>query len=159
MPLRLNQCPLFKNTLIHQINHTLNLENPVWREVQHHYSTPLWFFYIIVLKNLNLGLYIVNCNPFILLNVSFPTSSSTYLRTIIPSFSFLKQLMAENPQRVYPMAPAANNGVTQSKSDLESATVQSEELRRRKKMKYLTCGVAFAVFQTIVIVIFSLTVM
>lgn len=57
------------------------------------------------------------------------------------------------------MAPPANNYVAPSKSDVESATLQSEELRRKKKMKYLTYGVAFVVFQTIVIVVFSLTVM
>lgn len=35
----------------------------------------------------------------------------------------------------------------------------SEELRRQKRIKYIKYGVAFVVFQTIVIVIFSLTVM
>lgn len=34
-----------------------------------------------------------------------------------------------------------------------------EELRRKKKKKYITYGIAFVVFQTIVILIFSLTVM
>lgn len=35
--------------------------------------------------------------------------------------------------------------MSQSKSDVESATVQSEELRRMQKMKFVTYGVAFCV--------------
>lgn len=53
---------------------------------------------------------------------------------------------------------AAVNGL--HKSDVESsAAANSEEIRRKKRMKYLTYGIAFVVFQTIVIVIFSLTIM
>ncbi|KAA8539976.1 hypothetical protein F0562_026668 [Nyssa sinensis] len=57
--------------------------------------------------------------------------------------------------KVYPMPQA--NGPT--KHDEEAATVQSEELRRKKRMKYLAYGVAFVVFQTGIILIFALTVM
>ncbi|KAA8539981.1 hypothetical protein F0562_026673 [Nyssa sinensis] len=49
------------------------------------------------------------------------------------------------------------NGPT--KHDEEAATVQSDELRRKKRMKYLAYGVAFVVFQTGIILLFALTVM
>ncbi|KAF8380154.1 hypothetical protein HHK36_027637 [Tetracentron sinense] len=63
--------------------------------------------------------------------------------------------MAERDQQVYPLAQA--NG--HAKSDVESATVQSAELRRKKKIKCFAYIAAFAVFQTIIILVFALTVM
>ncbi|KAF8376758.1 hypothetical protein HHK36_031568 [Tetracentron sinense] len=63
--------------------------------------------------------------------------------------------MAEKDQQGYPLAPA--NG--HARSDLESSTLQSKELRRKKKIKCLVYIAAFAVFQTIIILVFALTVM
>uniref|UniRef100_A0A5B7AIE8 Late embryogenesis abundant protein LEA-2 subgroup domain-containing protein n=1 Tax=Davidia involucrata TaxID=16924 RepID=A0A5B7AIE8_DAVIN len=61
--------------------------------------------------------------------------------------------MAEKGQQVYPMSQA------RAKHDEEAATVPSEELRRKKRMKCLAYVVAFAVFQTGIILLFALTVM
>ncbi|KAF8380151.1 hypothetical protein HHK36_027634 [Tetracentron sinense] len=55
-------------------------------------------------------------------------------------------------QQVYPQAPA--NGY--AKVDVES---QSAELRRKKRIKCFAYIAAFAVFQTIIILVFALTVM
>ena len=64
--------------------------------------------------------------------------------------------MAEKTnQQAYPMAPATK----QPRSDEESATLTSEELRRRKRIKLAIYIAAFAVFQTIVILVFVLIVM
>ncbi|KAG2673234.1 hypothetical protein I3760_13G080100 [Carya illinoinensis] len=60
-----------------------------------------------------------------------------------------------NQQQVYPLAPASK----MPRSDEESNTLQSNELRRKKRIKLAIYIAAFAVFQTIVIVVFSLTVM
>jgi len=64
--------------------------------------------------------------------------------------------MAEKDQRqTYPLAPA--NGY--SRSDEEAASEHSKELRRKKCIKYTVYGVAFAIFQTGVILVFVLFVM
>ncbi|XP_021292084.1 late embryogenesis abundant protein At1g64065-like [Herrania umbratica] len=63
--------------------------------------------------------------------------------------------MAEKDQQVHPLAPA--NG--HPRSDEESVSLQSEELKRKKRIKYAVYIAAFAVFQTVVILIFALTVM
>jgi len=52
--------------------------------------------------------------------------------------------------------PLANGN---ARSDAEAATAKSEELRRQKRKKWLIYGLAFVVFQTAIIVLFSLTVM
>ncbi|XP_050269138.1 late embryogenesis abundant protein At1g64065-like [Quercus robur] len=58
-------------------------------------------------------------------------------------------------QQEYPLAPATR----QSRSDEESSTLRSEELKRKKRIKLAIYIAAFAVFQTIVILVFALTVM
>ncbi|KAK7818444.1 late embryogenesis abundant protein At1g64065 [Quercus suber] len=64
--------------------------------------------------------------------------------------------MAEKTnQQAYPMASANK----QPRSDEESATLTSEELRRKKRIKLAIYIAAFAVFQTIVILVFALIVM
>ncbi|GMY30430.1 late embryogenesis abundant protein At1g64065-like [Fagus crenata] len=64
--------------------------------------------------------------------------------------------MAEKTnQQVYPLAPATK----QPRSDEESGTLSSEELRRKKRIKLAIYIVAFVVLQTIVITVFALTVM
>ncbi|KAF8376760.1 hypothetical protein HHK36_031570 [Tetracentron sinense] len=63
--------------------------------------------------------------------------------------------MAQKDQQVYPLAPAN----VHARSDVESATFQSEELRRKKKIKCFAYIAAFVVFQTIIILVFALTVM
>ncbi|KAK9293296.1 hypothetical protein L1049_021288 [Liquidambar formosana] len=63
--------------------------------------------------------------------------------------------MARNEQSTSPLAPANRY----ARSDTESATTLSKELRRKRNMKRLAYFAAFAVFQTIVILVFSLTVM
>ncbi|KAL4308793.1 hypothetical protein GQ457_01G011660 [Hibiscus cannabinus] len=47
----------------------------------------------------------------------------------------------------------------QRKTEMESAAEVSKELKRKKRMKLLVYAIAFAIFQTIVILVFSLTVM
>ncbi|KAK8623546.1 hypothetical protein V6N13_118429 [Hibiscus sabdariffa] len=47
----------------------------------------------------------------------------------------------------------------QRKTEMESAAEVSKELKRKKRMKLLVYALAFAIFQTIVILVFSLTVM
>ncbi|XP_059650974.1 uncharacterized protein LOC132298590 [Cornus florida] len=62
----------------------------------------------------------------------------------------------EKNQQVYPLAPPS----VHPRSDAESAWSESEqELRRKKRMKLFMYIAAFVVFQTIVILIFALTVM
>lgn len=64
--------------------------------------------------------------------------------------------MAEFKDRQgYPLAPA--NG--RARSDEEANAAHERELKKKKRMKYLMYGIAFVVFQTIVIVIFALTIM
>ncbi|XP_075634808.1 late embryogenesis abundant protein At1g64065-like [Castanea sativa] len=64
--------------------------------------------------------------------------------------------MAEKTnQQVYPLAPSNGN----PRSDEESNTLQSKELKRKKRVKLAIYIAAFAVFQTIVILVFALTVM
>uniref|UniRef100_A0A5B7BR14 Late embryogenesis abundant protein LEA-2 subgroup domain-containing protein n=1 Tax=Davidia involucrata TaxID=16924 RepID=A0A5B7BR14_DAVIN len=64
--------------------------------------------------------------------------------------------MAEKQhQQAYPLAPA--NGYF--RSDQEANSEHSRELRRKKRMKCLLYVVAFAVFQTGIILLFALTVM
>ncbi|KAH7853942.1 hypothetical protein Vadar_008345 [Vaccinium darrowii] len=62
--------------------------------------------------------------------------------------------MAEKEQQ---QADPLANGY--ARSDTEAATANSEELRRQKRKKWLIYGIAFVVFQTAIIVVFSLTVM
>ncbi|KAA8539977.1 hypothetical protein F0562_026669 [Nyssa sinensis] len=75
-----------------------------------------------------------------------PLSSESTLRGKVELFK-----MAEKDQQVYPMP--------QAKHDEEAAVEQSKELRRKKRMKCLAYVVAFAVFQTGIILLFALTVM
>lgn len=64
--------------------------------------------------------------------------------------------MAEKTnQQVYPLAPSNGN----PRSDEESNTLQSKELKRKKRVKLAIYIAAFAVFQSIVILVFALTVM
>ncbi|XP_022733116.1 late embryogenesis abundant protein At1g64065-like [Durio zibethinus] len=64
--------------------------------------------------------------------------------------------MAEKEQQVHPQAPADKH----PRSDEESASsLQSKELKRKKRIKYAVYIAAFAVFQTAVILVFALTVM
>ncbi|KAH7856275.1 hypothetical protein Vadar_034782 [Vaccinium darrowii] len=67
--------------------------------------------------------------------------------------------MAEGQKSGYdghPLAPV--NGY--ARSDAEAAPAHdAEELRRQKRKKWLLYGIAFVVFQTAIIVLFSLTVM
>ncbi|KAH7839726.1 hypothetical protein Vadar_007944 [Vaccinium darrowii] len=64
--------------------------------------------------------------------------------------------MAEKDQQAY--HPATTNGYTRS-GDVESTTAQAKEIRRQKIKKWIIYGVAFAVFQTLIIVLFTLTIM
>lgn len=57
-----------------------------------------------------------------------------------------------------PLVPGAANG-SYVRSDYETGTADSEELRRQKRKKYLLYFVAFVIFQTAIIVIFTLTIM
>ncbi|KAG6633996.1 hypothetical protein I3843_12G087600 [Carya illinoinensis] len=65
--------------------------------------------------------------------------------------------MAEktNYQQMYPVAPATK----QPSSDEELATLHSDELRRKKRIKWAIYIVIFVVFQAIVIAVFSVTVL
>ncbi|GMI64691.1 hypothetical protein like AT2G46150 [Hibiscus trionum] len=53
----------------------------------------------------------------------------------------------------------AEQSYQQRKTEMESAAEVSMELKRKKRMKLLVYALAFAIFQTIVILVFSLTVM
>ncbi|KAA8539982.1 hypothetical protein F0562_026674 [Nyssa sinensis] len=55
--------------------------------------------------------------------------------------------------------PATAEGLSVGRTDIESATVQSKELRRKQRMKWAVYFAAFIVFQTIDLVVFELTVM
>ena len=64
--------------------------------------------------------------------------------------------MAEKTnQQVNPLAPSAKH----PRSDEESASSQSKELKQKKRIKWAIYIAVFAVFQTIVITVFALTVM
>ncbi|GLT48164.1 hypothetical protein SLA2020_218050 [Shorea laevis] len=63
--------------------------------------------------------------------------------------------MAEKTQQVHPLAPA--NGYP--RSDEEAASIQAKELKRKKRIKWAVYIAAFAVFQTIIILVFALTFM
>ncbi|KAL7003518.1 hypothetical protein U1Q18_004672 [Sarracenia purpurea var. burkii] len=64
--------------------------------------------------------------------------------------------MAEKDQQPgYPLAPV--NGY--SRSDEEAATAQSDDLRRQKRKKCCLYIIAFAIFQTGIIVLISMTIM
>ncbi|KAJ9679599.1 hypothetical protein PVL29_021504 [Vitis rotundifolia] len=63
--------------------------------------------------------------------------------------------MAEKDKQVHPMEATR----VKANTDVESAGVQSEELRLKKRMKILAFVTAFAVFMTAVILTFALTVM
>ncbi|KAI8540419.1 hypothetical protein RHMOL_Rhmol09G0262500 [Rhododendron molle] len=62
--------------------------------------------------------------------------------------------MADKEQQAY--HPAAANGYTRSGE--EATTFDAKELRRQKHQKWLLYGVAFVVFQTGIILLFSTTV-
>ncbi|KAH7853446.1 hypothetical protein Vadar_002508 [Vaccinium darrowii] len=65
-------------------------------------------------------------------------------------------MMAEREHRqASPLAPSN----AYSRSDAEAASADSAELRRQKRKKWLMYGIAFVIFQTGIIVLFSLTVM
>ena len=66
--------------------------------------------------------------------------------------------MAEKTnQQVYPLAPSSTK---QPRSDEESGTLTSDqELKQKKRIKLAIYIVTFAVFQTIIITVFALTVM
>ncbi|KAK9293042.1 hypothetical protein L1049_021026 [Liquidambar formosana] len=64
-------------------------------------------------------------------------------------------MAAEKEQPAYPLAPANAYG----RSDEETAAALSKELRRKRNKKRLVYLAAFVVFQTIVILVFALTVM
>ncbi|KAK9292228.1 hypothetical protein L1049_020191 [Liquidambar formosana] len=67
--------------------------------------------------------------------------------------------MAEkSEQQFYPLAQATTGNHVRG-GGVESPTVQSKEFRRKRRIKCLAYVAAFAVFQTIIIVVFALTVM
>ncbi|KAL3521581.1 hypothetical protein ACH5RR_019730 [Cinchona calisaya] len=61
----------------------------------------------------------------------------------------------KDQQEVYPSPQKYNNG----NHDEESATIQSKELHKKKRMKRLAYILAFIVFQTGIILLFSSTIM
>ncbi|KAG5533824.1 hypothetical protein RHGRI_027877 [Rhododendron griersonianum] len=63
--------------------------------------------------------------------------------------------MADKEQQAY--HPAAANGY--NRSDEEATATQAKELRRQKYKKWLIYGIAFVIFQSAVIALFSMTVM
>ncbi|KAG5533816.1 hypothetical protein RHGRI_027869 [Rhododendron griersonianum] len=66
--------------------------------------------------------------------------------------------MAEKDQQIHPIQPQSYS--PQSKRDVEATTTeQSKVARRQKQKKWLLYGVAFVIFQTGIIALFSLTVM
>ncbi|KAG2709774.1 hypothetical protein I3760_05G256900 [Carya illinoinensis] len=64
-------------------------------------------------------------------------------------------MMAEKEQSPYPLAPA--NGYV--RSDAEAVRAHPDKQRKKKRMKCIAYIAAFAVFQTIIILGFALTVM
>ncbi|GLT41426.1 hypothetical protein SLA2020_154920 [Shorea laevis] len=67
-------------------------------------------------------------------------------------------MMAEKNQSPYPLAPVAN-GHTRSDEEFATAAAQSKEQKKKKRIKCLVYILAFAVFQTGIILLFALTVM
>ncbi|CAI9092323.1 OLC1v1027523C1 [Oldenlandia corymbosa var. corymbosa] len=70
--------------------------------------------------------------------------------------------MAENraqDQQVHPLPKSYNYNDAYAVHDQESGTAQSKEFRKKKRVKCLAYILAFAVFQTGIILIFALTVM
>ena len=66
--------------------------------------------------------------------------------------------MADNDQQVHPMPPQSYN--PHPKHDEESSTTnESKELRRQKQKKWALYIIAFVIFQTGIIVLFTFTVM
>ncbi|CAK9141948.1 unnamed protein product [Ilex paraguariensis] len=63
--------------------------------------------------------------------------------------------MADKNQQVYPLAPATEV----ARSDVESSYLQSKELQKKKRLKCFAYIALFAVFQTVIILVFALTVM
>ena len=51
----------------------------------------------------------------------------------------------------------AEQNYQQRKLDVESAAELSKEFKRKKRMKLFAYAAAFAIFQTVVILVFSLT--
>ncbi|KAM7525815.1 hypothetical protein LguiA_015717 [Lonicera macranthoides] len=66
--------------------------------------------------------------------------------------------MAEKNQQLYPLAPVTGYPRSDQESSYPS-NYQSNELRKKRRLKCLAYIAIFAVFQTIVIVVFALTVM
>ncbi|GLT43544.1 hypothetical protein SLA2020_174840 [Shorea laevis] len=66
--------------------------------------------------------------------------------------------MAEKNQSPYPLAPVAN-GHTRSDEESATAVAQSKEQKKKKRMTCMVYSLAFAVFQTGIILLFALTVM
>lgn len=64
-------------------------------------------------------------------------------------------MLEREQQPAYPLAPAN----AYARSDQEAATQHSKELKHKKRMKILLYIVIFAVFQTAVITLFTLTIM
>ena len=62
----------------------------------------------------------------------------------------------QQQQQVYPLAPST---IVPRSDAQESGTYESMELRKKKRMKRLVYIAAFAVFQTIIILVFALVVM
>ena len=96
------------------------------------------------------------------LNSSNPTITSSHSRTAISNHqqnlyrnkSLFSQLLKSQK-----MAEKEPSNIAQQKSDVESTTIYSEELRPKKSMKCLAYVAAFAVFLTVIIILFSLTIM
>ncbi|XP_058181442.1 uncharacterized protein LOC131299887 [Rhododendron vialii] len=66
--------------------------------------------------------------------------------------------MAEKDQQIHPIQPESYS--PQSKRDVEATTTeQSKVAHRQKQKKWLLYGIAFVIFQTGIIALFSLTVM
>ncbi|XP_052185332.1 late embryogenesis abundant protein At1g64065-like [Diospyros lotus] len=63
--------------------------------------------------------------------------------------------MAEKQQQAY--QPPMSNGY--NRADEEAGAAQKEELRRQKRKKWILYIIAFVIFQTAVIALFSMTVM
>ncbi|KAL3521584.1 hypothetical protein ACH5RR_019733 [Cinchona calisaya] len=61
-------------------------------------------------------------------------------------------------QSPHPLVPGVANG-TYARSDYEAGTADSRELRSQKRKKYLLYFIAFVIFQTAIIVLFTLTIM
>ncbi|GLT48166.1 hypothetical protein SLA2020_423940 [Shorea laevis] len=63
--------------------------------------------------------------------------------------------MAEKTQQVHPLAPVN----CYPRSEEEAASIQTKELKRKKRIKWAVYIAAFAVFQTIIILVFAQTFM